>query len=455
MNNPRTLLIILVMCSRVLVAQETKSLEQCLDLATLGNIDLKLEELNRAKSEAQLKQSKIQFLPEVNGFANQTYNFGQTIDPFTNQFVLDGIQTGGMGVEGSLNLFNGLSNVLDYRSAKALDRSNLANIQHRKRLIRFETAQQYLNTLMNQKLSKAMRQYGRDLKELSLKIDAQVKAGSKPQSDLEEAKLSQELSLLQAESYEFMALEGQQRLLNLLNETVAFQLKDIDPEDGFPGQIDSKPGYIPSIEAEKFRLQSSQKIAQKNSLSSLPRISLNAFVGTGYSGARKDIVGTTFVGYDTIGFVSSEPILREAYTFEQRTTPLQQQFQNNLNYSISLNLRIPIIRGGINKLNKQMSKISISEAKLSLEAEQKRVSDHIDNLKWATKSKQQAYDSKTRAFAIRKTSLERTDALYQNGKVDVFTLMGSFQQLILAHQEYLVSKHELIMTQMQYKILYQ
>ena len=70
-------------------AQEssTWTLKQCIDNAIENNIQIKQTRLGVQRAAANLVQSKANLLPKVNANATHGYNFGPSVDPFTNDFV--------------------------------------------------------------------------------------------------------------------------------------------------------------------------------------------------------------------------------------------------------------------------------------------------------------------------------------------------------------------------------
>ena len=68
-------------------AQETWSLEECVNRAREKNLDIHDAKLSLLSSEQQLIQSKLSLLPSLNGGAAQGFNYGRTVDPYSNEFT--------------------------------------------------------------------------------------------------------------------------------------------------------------------------------------------------------------------------------------------------------------------------------------------------------------------------------------------------------------------------------
>ena len=63
------------------------TLQQCVGTAIERNIGLKRNSLGIEQAKLNQEQAFGSFLPNLNGQVSHGYNWGQRIDPFTNQFA--------------------------------------------------------------------------------------------------------------------------------------------------------------------------------------------------------------------------------------------------------------------------------------------------------------------------------------------------------------------------------
>ncbi|MFW6350873.1 MAG: TolC family protein, partial [Bacteroidota bacterium] len=61
-------------------------LETCIDHAWNNNLQLQQQKLSVDFARENLSQNKAARYPNLNASAAHAYNFGRTVDPFTNQF---------------------------------------------------------------------------------------------------------------------------------------------------------------------------------------------------------------------------------------------------------------------------------------------------------------------------------------------------------------------------------
>ena len=88
-------------------AQDTWSLERCIQYAKDNNITVKQAQANVRTAMLSEKQAKASRLPNVSANANVGEQFGRTIDPTTNQFSTVATSFNSLGLNAGVNLFSG------------------------------------------------------------------------------------------------------------------------------------------------------------------------------------------------------------------------------------------------------------------------------------------------------------------------------------------------------------
>ena len=93
-----------------LLAQENEilSLQRCYEKALKNSPNLKKRSLDVTIGEIAIFQSKMDFLPSLNAGATHGYNWGQSIDPFTNTFATGRVRTNNFAMIASWEIFTGL-----------------------------------------------------------------------------------------------------------------------------------------------------------------------------------------------------------------------------------------------------------------------------------------------------------------------------------------------------------
>ncbi|WP_353125443.1 TolC family protein [Parapedobacter pyrenivorans] len=103
------LVVILSLANQVTIAQDTLTLEQCVQLAMEQNLDVQQARIRTESQGIDLRQAKHNLLPDLNARLSHDFQVGRNIDPETNQY-LDNVTTrsGSQGLSSSMVLFDGL-----------------------------------------------------------------------------------------------------------------------------------------------------------------------------------------------------------------------------------------------------------------------------------------------------------------------------------------------------------
>lgn len=415
------LLLILLFTIRV-NAQDVKewSLEACINYALDNNISIKQQDLNIDYQQELLLQSKLGILPNINGYVSHGYNWGQRVDPFTNEFATDRVRSNNLYLQGDLNIFNGLQQVNKIKR----DLLNLQAAQYDADYYRDEisirVAMEYLQTLYHLEFVEMAKNQLDITNQQVARTKKLVEAGTLAKGDLliiEAQQASEEFSVVEAEN---------NLALSYLNLT---QLLELDTPEGFAiekpvlGLIDQmevyKPeqiykvalGFRPEIKSAELKVESSERELGIARSTFYPSLSLNGSLGSGYSGAN--VIGTgeitvpTETGYWIDPQQNHVPVFSN-FTGYQSYDPKSwgDQFNDNLNESVALNLRIPIFNGWTARSSVAQAKIGIANADLELQRQKQDLYKII----------QQAYNDAIAAGNKHKAASKKVNATEESFK---------------------------------------
>src|SRR5687767_14159012 len=85
------------------------TLDECIATALKNNLDVQRRQLQLEASGVNLKQSRMNRLPQLNAAVSHGINQGRSIDPFTNTYIDEQVNYANYGLSSSLLLFNGFS----------------------------------------------------------------------------------------------------------------------------------------------------------------------------------------------------------------------------------------------------------------------------------------------------------------------------------------------------------
>ncbi len=211
-----------------LQAQQVWSLEKCINHALQNNLQLKQQQLLVEAARADVLQTKLDLLPGVTANASHAYNYGQTIDRYTNTFATSRVQSNNFYLQGGVTLFNGFQKINSIRQNQLNLMATLEDADKYANDLSINIATFYMQVLFYKELVNIRtnqlditRQQVERMKKL---VDAGTMAAG--ESFIIEAQLATEESLL---------IQAQNSLdLSLLTLT---QLLDLPSTEGFDIEV--------------------------------------------------------------------------------------------------------------------------------------------------------------------------------------------------------------------------
>ena len=83
-------------------------MQQCVEYAVKNNIQVKQTLLSADLAKINLIESEVTVLPNLNANVSNYYNYGKTIDPFTNNFATEKVRSDRYSLQANVTIFNGL-----------------------------------------------------------------------------------------------------------------------------------------------------------------------------------------------------------------------------------------------------------------------------------------------------------------------------------------------------------
>jgi len=395
----------------------TWNLEKCINYATKNNLDFKTSQLNLTQIEIQKKQTKYALLPSLSGGASHGYNWGQKIDPFTNQFATDRVRSNSLYLSSNVTLFSGLRNYYLKKKTNSDYLVQKYNNEIQKRNLKIEVTALFLQALLNQKtiaiankkLNYSVKQKNRiqilifqehktkyDLYEIEsqLAMDSLVLVKAKNEYKISVLQLKQYLSLKKETTFEIDTVFNQKEVSNSYFK------------------VDYENLIETNLQKEQQKINTYNLKIAKSGL--YPTLSLSASLGSGYSGNNKELVGQEYL-----------------------PKPFDIQLQNNFYQTVTLNLSIPIFNGyqtrtQINSAKIEIKKAQIQQEKISLDLENKieKLKIEIDNLSTQIQSTKIALFSTQKAFEV-------ATLKYESGTINFYQYSESRNKLFEIQSEYL------------------
>lgn len=366
---------------------EKWDLQKCIEYAMEHNLTVQQSRLNIERAEVGVRQSKYDLLPDLNAQATYGYNFGQRIDPFTNEFATNRVQSNNFFMSSSLDLFNGFSKMNTIKGNKEFLLASQYDLETIQNDIALQICLAYLQILRN-KENVAISEAQIQLTEKQVtRTEKLVNAGQEPQGALYDAqsqKAQEEFNLVNAQNGVDIAILNLTQLMQLPREEAkGFDIIKPDLSDEGKELLQNSVAEIfstamqemPQIQAAEHNIAVAEydvKVADGNLY---PRLSISGSVGSGYSGANNVLVGEgTNLGQVPFAEVATtgDPVipLQDQIIYgddDYQTKKFGDQLEDNFNQNLQLNLNIPIFNGMAVRANKQRAEISRREATINYE----------------------------------------------------------------------------------------
>lgn len=343
----------------------TYSLEDCIRIALETNPQVKISELTVQSNGNIATQSRWQRWPSLSFSAGQGFSSGRNIDPYTNVYVQQSVNSNNFQLGSSVVLFNGfqLQNAVKRNDVNL--RASQKDLDAARNDIMLNVALSYLQVISNEELIEVAR---RQVDASQLQVDRTAKlveAGTLAESNLLDLKAqlaNDELTFVNAENNletaklnlkQFMNMPGSEPI-NVVKIPVA------DPnlrayEATIQEIFDVAINNLPQMKAANLRIESAKRSVDIAKGAGMPSLTLNGGIGTAFSSvAPKQRFIADGTGSTTIDVPSTTSYVKygdlSAPVIQRVTTPngsIQEfgyfnQLDGNRNTSVNLSLRIPI-----------------------------------------------------------------------------------------------------------------
>lgn len=389
------LLAITLLATTAVQAQEAWTLQRCIDHAFEHNIQIKQSQLNLELTEITKQQNVGTMLPSLNASASHGYNWGQTIDPFTNQFATERIRSNSLGIGTNLTIFNGFQNLNRVRQSNVDIEAQRAELERMQNDVALNVSNAFLNVLFQEEFLKIADFNVSNTQQQAERIRALVEAGAAPEGDLFEIEAqlaSDQAAKVSAENNLNIAYLNLRQLILLPDEEApdfSIQAPEMPVEEqklppSARAAVSNALNSFPEIKSAQAGLASAEnglKIAQGGRS---PRLTASFSYGSGYSGARTVPVGDLIpAGTVPVGFVEGTGEVVVAPDFEYsggfETKPFDAQIRDNVNQSLFFNLQIPIFNGFSVKGNIDRARVNLKSAELGLEQTRQTLRQNVES----------------------------------------------------------------------------
>jgi outer membrane protein len=423
---------IFIICSgNYLIAQDSLwTLQKCISYARENNLDIQKAGLNNQQSQIYLEQAKSSRLPSVRASVNQNFGWNKSYDDNTGQYrSYSQSSNTSLNLNSSASLFNGMKISNQIKQSEIDLKSSLYQLESVKESIELDILNAYLQVLYSKESLVNARKQIESTREQLLLATEHLKLGLIAQSDYLQIKselASENLTFTNAESSLILARINLMQIMELpvndsfdiihpqLENQINTKIKPL-AEEVYNYAVMSKP-TVKQAELNTKSADLNKVIAKAGYF---PTLSLNAGLGTTFSGAESNIDFTS-------------------------------QINNRLSPSIGFSLSIPVFQKKQVTSDIKLARISYNEAELNeinvKNSLRKEIEQAVANVIIAQKQ----YDASIEELSLSEESMKIAEEKFKLGLLNAVDFLFEKTNFILAESQLLQSKYNLLFS---YKVL--
>ena len=393
------------------------TLDSCLRYAHQHNLQVQTAVLNQESSEASLSGAKMRFLPSVSASASQGWSWdGQSTS--NTQY----------GINGSLTLFDGLSNLRNLQQSRLSNEQSALKVQQTENSVDAQIVQAYLTILMNEEKLSYQQEVLETSRQQQLEGEVKYQVGRMLESDYMLLEANYTSAQAELENTRLTIESNRYGLADLIGmgvgltpevvpstDTLRAADRSVAPYDSVLAQAQrSMPDWqISEMDVDQARL--SLRLAEG---SFMPTLSLNAGYGGQWMPNTNGTAGTTFGD----------------------------------NTSLTLGLSIPIFDRGSSITQYKQSKIALQQAELQHRQTLIDLEDQLEELYIGTRQALNRYRASEALSEAYRASYEVYVLKYAEGAVTTVEMLQQQDKYLSALNEYLQNKYNYLLSEKQLDI---
>ncbi len=439
---------------------ETWKLDQCISYALVNNLQINESELNTRLTSLTLEETKASRYPTLNIDVNNGKRFGRSIDPYTNQFSNNTLNYNSLNAASQVLLFGWFQKKYAQEKNEFEVLAATSTNQQIKNDVALNITTGFLRILLAREQVK--------IHESQLKLDkdqlAQTKkfvsSGKLPELHVAqmEAQLSSDSALyVSAKSEERMAILQLKALMNFdFDKKFNITAPTIDAINYFANYRlpDAQTIYETAIKNQEqikfnqYKLLAAQKALLIAKATRYPQLSFGANTGSTFSNTAKNIIGQTYTGTETLGYVNvgttEYPISRPTYKYTTQTIPWGTQYKNNWQTNAGIMLNIPVLNGRTARTNIDRAKIAYVSQKIALDNTSLLLKQDIYKSYEDVKTALQKYNANSRSKVAAQRAVDFATKRFDAGLMSTFDYSTTLNTLYKANSSVLAAKYELL-----------
>jgi outer membrane protein len=449
------LVVLMFLSGQHVLGQQAWSLEDCINHALENNIQIKQRKLSVDIARENLLQTRANQLPSLNANASHGYNFGRTIDPFTNEFATETVRSNNFSLSTGLNLFSGFQVRNSIEQGRQEMEASRFDVEKMENDISLAVASGYLQILFARELAVVAAsnlEVTRQQVEQTRKL---VEAGTLARGSLftiEAQAATEELQLVNAQNQLEISILNLAQLLDL-DEYQQFDIVVPEIDINTFGEMEHSPLQIfstavnsqPDVRSAELRVASAEQGVKIARGARSPMLSFRGSYGTGYSGASREITDVMIGEPQQIGLTASgEAVFGPSFDYFTRTKPFSDQLEDNLNRSLAFVLTIPIFNSFQTRASISRSKIALENAALNNQLVRDQFFKNVQQAYADAQAALKRYHASTKNVEALQEAFRYVEQRFSLGMVNSLEYNDAKNRLTAAQSDLLQSKYEYV-----------
>ncbi|HQW07401.1 MAG TPA: TolC family protein, partial [Flavobacteriales bacterium] len=440
-------------------AQGPWTLEQCVSRAEAKNLAIRSASYDRDFAAVGKQGAQWGFLPNLNAAATHGYNWGQTIDRYTNTFATDRVRTNNFYLGSDWMLFGGLSQQNQFKQAKLDNLSAEEGLAAARIDVLTAVSARFMEMLSSEERIRAATVNADRTREQITLTEAMVEAGRTARVELLDIR-----SQLAREEYDIITAENQYqqaslRMAQLLQltpqEAASFSitaptLKDFRPEapiatveQVMQRVLETHPAY----KRRQLNVESAERGVEIARAGGIPSLRFSANVASGYSGRDEVIVGEPIIGSPSVvGFTASgEDVFTPSLSYNTATRPFGDQLKDNVNYSASWTLSIPLFNNMNTRTASQQARIRYEQARLQQTDQEQQLQLSVQQAIADQRAAYRQFLAATNAYEASNESVRYANERFEQGAVTALELSTAKANLNRSNADMITARYSYLM----------
>lgn len=439
------------------------TLRQCVDYALEQNLVVKRGELDVGASRIDHNLARWQILPSLNASASHGLNWGRSINPVTNLFTTQEIQSNQLAAQSSVTLFNGLRVQNEIKQTRHSLQASEADLEKTRNDVIIDVVTLYVNVIFNKELLENARLQLASSQTQLARTRVQVEFGALPKSDqlnLEAEVASNELNIVNQENALALSLLQLKQAMQVPAQVdLDVEVPELTVEDLMLDQtrdevFQSAMRLMPEIRSANLRVESAEYGIKAAKGNLYPRLSLFGSVTTNYSSASD---GPRFIpnGEDPVptivevGYVegTGQRVLANDFVTPGEMTDSygrRDQFRDNIFRAVSLSLSIPIFNGMQSRSAYQRAVIQRNLAELNRQDVRNQLRQVVETAYNDAVAASKTYQASQQQVAAREEAFRSIQARYSSGASNFFEYQLAESELFQARSDLSRAKYNFV-----------